>query len=269
MKLIRRTPQNRRLKARPKLYRKSRSFIDWLQIFLGVGAGVTVMVVVIFLLVKGNTFTLEEVEVTGHLEHLNEKEVVALAELPVRKNLFLINFFEVGRNVRRHPWVQNVTIRRRLPNAVQIDVVEQKAVAALHLEKGDYLVNALGDVFVKGTSKDLQGLPMIRGYEESDLLLYPHYTHQRLKETVAFINSYQKNSTLLPIREVQDDAGAGLTVLASDSSVNPPLLTATFFGQGDWNSKLASLEKLFAQAEQAGESYKEVDLHVLGKVFAR
>ncbi|MGE0638703.1 MAG: cell division protein FtsQ/DivIB [Thermoanaerobaculia bacterium] len=77
------------------------------------------------------TFALGAVEFGPH-PHVSDAWVnEALAPL-VGKNLFRLELPDVRARIAEHPWVDRVTVEKRLPNRIVLDVVERSPAALFH-----------------------------------------------------------------------------------------------------------------------------------------
>jgi hypothetical protein len=113
-------------------------------------------------------FTIDQVVIRGDLQVLLESDILRTAGIREGDHLFRISMRGVQERLRRNPWVKEVAVRRKLPNAVWIYVVERKVVARLHHEVF-YLIAEGGNVFPSGTAVYDADLPILTGI--SDLVI--------------------------------------------------------------------------------------------------
>lgn len=111
---------------------------------------------------QSSFFGLERIVVTG-TEQLEAQDVARLAAVPLGTNLWRIDEIQVARNIRAHPMIARVEVRRRLPGTLLLRVSERKAVALLAVDQGFVEVDASG-VALRNV-KEISGviLPVITG----------------------------------------------------------------------------------------------------------
>ena len=85
-----------------------------------------------------------EVEVSG-AEHYKPEQLIETSGIHVGDNLFLFNKFEVIRKLKaEYPYLEDVEIRRRLPDAFVITVTERQPMAYLDAGESRWLVDKHG-----------------------------------------------------------------------------------------------------------------------------
>lgn len=88
---------------------------------------------------------IRRVLVEGEFKHLNPQHVKTAVVAAVDAGFFGVNVGEIRELLLNEPWVRDATIRRVWPDALHVNIVEQKAVARW----GNYgLLNADADLFV-------------------------------------------------------------------------------------------------------------------------
>lgn len=108
-------------------------------------------------------FRVETVEVTG-AERYSKQEVTEAAGVQPGDNLFLLNKFSVDTNIRTQlPYVENIHIRRKLPDTLVIEVEECRQPLALAGEDSVWLVSPRGLLVEQLPSEAAKDLPQIDG----------------------------------------------------------------------------------------------------------
>jgi cell division protein FtsQ len=83
----------------------------------------------------------------------------------VSGNFFTVNVESVRQAFEKLPWVRRVDVRRRWPDALELVIEEQVAVARWRRNEGEYLlVNSHGELFAAASDANL---PMFSGPEGS------------------------------------------------------------------------------------------------------
>lgn len=91
-------------------------------------------------------FRVEQIRVTGNVRY-TAREVEQTSGVVHGDNLFHMNKFEVARIIRRElPYVQEVSIRRSLPDTLVIAVTECRAAACLEGTEQSWLISPGGKV---------------------------------------------------------------------------------------------------------------------------
>lgn len=92
-------------------------------------------------------------------------EVLKLAAIPADATLIRFPADEVRTRVMADPWIAEVTVHRRFPDTVELDVVERKPVALLDATKALWLVDTGGWVLAKQSAAASSTLPSIHQVE--------------------------------------------------------------------------------------------------------
>jgi len=97
-------------------------------------------------------FALREVQVEGHLEHVTQEQLEAVARVAVQGTFFTMDLERARAQFEKLPWVRKVEVRRQWPARLVLDVEEHVAFARW----GDSaLVNKYGEVFEAATDENL------------------------------------------------------------------------------------------------------------------
>lgn len=276
MIFFKKKPANRRVVKRARLYRMSRSVIDWLTLIGKMALVVLVLFGLYEFFVASSYFRLSEVEINGELEHVSRAKVEELAQIPYKKNIFSVNLFGIVKNIRRHPWIQHVQIRRKFPSGLIIHVQEHQPFAILQAQTNEknnfefFLMNQEGILFQRIKKHDME-LPLIRGFELDKLKNYPGYFRPKIKEAFIFLKQFQELSKLdeLEVESVHYDVTNGIMAILKSKNENKAPSMEVFFGKGDFDKKISVWNRFGRQMKEESALYSKIDLHVLGKVFAR
>lgn len=138
---------------RIKIKRKIKRIIKWTSIICLISGGIT------FALVSP-IFNIQEVEVVGN-NIINSDTIVSLSELTKDQNIFKFVNKKVEINVKENPYVENVTIKRVLPNKVQIQVEERERKYNIEFMNGYAYIDNQGHILE--ISENKLDLPVIQG----------------------------------------------------------------------------------------------------------
>jgi cell division protein FtsQ len=90
------------------------------------------------------TFALREVHITGEARHVTRAQIEAIANNELKGTFFTLNLPQVRRAFEKLPWVREVTLRRRWPASLEVNVIEHVPLARW----GNHaLVNTHGEIF--------------------------------------------------------------------------------------------------------------------------
>jgi cell division protein FtsQ len=149
--------------------------------------------------------------------------------------------------LRNHPWVASVQVRRVLPPALEIRIVERRAAALVDLG-GLYLVDAVGEVFKRAAPGDGLDLPVVTGIARDAWVDRRAEVEPLLAAALALVDRWAERGLdrRTPISEIHIDAEYGTTLWAGDEGMEIRL------GQGALPEKLARLEQVLGALESEG-----------------
>ncbi|HEY2728508.1 MAG TPA: FtsQ-type POTRA domain-containing protein [Polyangia bacterium] len=197
-------------------------------------------------------FALREVRADATL-HVSHEEIVALAGAELGDRLLAIDTDVVAARVATHPWVASVRVRRQLPSALAIDVVERRAVASALLGTL-YLVDEAGRPFKRANLDEADGLPVITGVARDQYTLARLATEAAFREALGLLALYRVGDELASARRADGPVPATRPAL-SEVHVDPRSGYSLvlyegggeiLLGRGDWAGKLARLDEILA-----------------------
>lgn len=142
-------------------------------------------------------------EVSGELERLTAAQVRAAVSEQARRGFFAVDVERARAEVEALPWVDRAAVSRHWPDALEIFVTEQRAVARW---KDRALISRSGELFEVAGTGGMQGLTRLDGPDGRQLEVFERW--QRMRTRLA--------ADGLEIRRVELDArGAWRLVLDS------------------------------------------------------
>ncbi len=81
-------------------------------------------------LLKSDLFNLSEIEIVGN-SILKKDEVINEEKLITKKNIFSYNLKDIKKEIQSNPYVDDVKVKRKLPNKIIITVKEKEVIAFL------------------------------------------------------------------------------------------------------------------------------------------
>ncbi len=116
-----------------------------------------------------NHFPIKQVKIEGSLAHTDGKALQKIAQQYVRGNIFQADLNGAQQAFEQLPWIESADVRRRLPDAVEIRLVEHEALAKW---KDGRLVDTKGQLF-KASSEEK--LPIFDGEPGTEKMMAEHY----------------------------------------------------------------------------------------------
>jgi cell division septal protein FtsQ len=190
-------------------------------------------------------FALREIRADSTL-HVDRQDIVSLAGVREGDRLLAVDTDVVAARVAAHPWVATVRVRRQLPSALVIDVVERRAVAAALLGTL-YLIDEAGRPFKRAILDEAEGLPLITGVSRETYTLDRVAAEAAFREALGLLGAYQSQDGLTAARrdsprpllsEIHVDARAGYSLVLLEGGGEVRL------GRGDWAGKLARFDEI-------------------------
>lgn len=115
-------------------------------------------------------FNLQSIDVQGSSK-LSKDYIISRAAIPLGQNIFKINSWHVADVIKNEPYVENVEIKRKLPNRILIRISERSPQAVVQYMGSYVLIDKNGVALETRTSIEDTGLVEIKGIEFDKLLL--------------------------------------------------------------------------------------------------
>jgi cell division protein FtsQ len=183
-------------------------------------------------------FALREVRVVP-TAHVDEESLLALAAVAPGERLLAIDTDAVAARVATHPWVASARVRRELPSALIVDIVERRAAAAVLLG-ALYLVDGAGHPFKRATLEEADGLPVLTGLAREQYTAHRAASEAAFREALDLLEAYRAGDGRPALSEVHIDPRFGFSLVLFDGGGE------IRFGRGDTAAKLARLDRIVA-----------------------
>jgi cell division protein FtsQ len=202
----------------------------------------------------GDFLRVRSIQVKG-LSRATAAEVLSLSPVREGANLLAADVDEMERAIARYPWIARATVRRRLPPAIEVTVVEREPRALVDLG-GLYLVDRLGQVFKRAAPGDGLDLPLITGFSREDYLARPALLEPKLGAVLALIDDYGREGLgpLAFLQELHLDADGGVVLYVGDQG------TEVYLGQGELPKKLTRLHRVLEALRAEGRRAEVIHL---------
>lgn len=214
------------------------------------------MLVLGFGLAQSSLFNIRAIEVNG-LSHLTREEVLEASELQPGEHIYAANLDKAENMIAANFWVQSVTVERKLPSTVVINVEERVPAAAVTTPLGLFVVDSSGVLLLR--QKLLDGLSVLAVSGIDDIP-----DDVRLGEQ---LESSALADALTVIRQMDEQAGAVIAEI--DMSNTQKIIARTTYGvdiylgdKRDFAAKFTLAQQIMAQEADKGrqESLDYVDV---------
>ncbi len=166
-----------------------KNFSFWLLNFLLCSALLWFLIVALFFIYNQVTtssfFSLKKIEIHG-ATHLTRERIITDSGLIPEKNVLLINIADVEQALKKNTMIASVSIKRRLPDAFEIRVIEREP--AFWILRGGilYYADSKGDLIAPLEAGTIKSLPMLEILPGGEMLLAKMNTLMDTLKSTAF-----------------------------------------------------------------------------------
>lgn len=122
-------------------------------------------------ILHSDIFAVKKINVVGNAR-VSIREIKSRLKTLVSPNLsvFDVDIEQLRRNLEECEWIEEVIVKRKLPDRLEIMMKEYEPIAMLKRPDGDYLMDENGDVFKRVTDTERYPYPLVIGTpDENDL----------------------------------------------------------------------------------------------------
>jgi cell division septal protein FtsQ len=207
-------------------------------------------------------FSLKHIEVKG-LSFMDQDGFLETAGIVPGTHIMNVSPRDLSKRISSLDWVRSVDVRRKLPDSLEIRLVERKPVAVL--AAGDlYLLDDLGQPYSRlGTDQVPENLPVVsvEGIENLDPdTLNGVSPDGLLIEAAAIVTEYQALplASAYPVEEINVDPVDGFRIWTSGGQVS------FLMGHGPFGQKWERLDLILRDLASRGAQVKSVSFDVSG-----
>jgi cell division protein FtsQ len=204
-------------------------------------------------------FSVREIQVRGG-DKVNGNEIVAIAGLHQGMSIWKLELARIEKKIAKHPWVRRVLVRREFPSRIIIDVEERTPKAIVAVRKL-YYVDSDGTVFKEVAPGENVKFPLLTGLRAEDVMTPDPSMRRRIQDAMRLADLMAQRSHSLS--EIHFDALDRLVVYTTTYPV------ALHMGWGEWDEKLARMERLLALWKGHEERLASLDMSFRNQVVAR
>jgi cell division protein FtsQ len=153
-------------------------------------------------------------------QHVDDDSLRELLAVEPGTNILACDLEQLSERIAKHPWVARVTITRNLPDTLEIEVTEHRAMA-LVLAGRFYLVNDDGRAFKPVERGERGELPIITGIDREALAAAANKPVPELLEALELVRLYEtKQRPRLGELHVGDDGSVTLYTAESGTALH-------------------------------------------------
>jgi cell division protein FtsQ len=195
-------------------------------------------------------FAVKVVHVQGNI-HRSPEDIARAGGIATERNIFATDLDAAQGRLLADPWIERVSLRRRLPSTIVVDVVEREAHGMVAIGADLYLVTRHGELFKKYEPGDPYDLPVISGIRAEEVAEDRAAAVGLIRRALDVVGDYEHTAAAKahPVQEanLQDDGGIVLVVGKS--------ATALHLGRGPYRQSLEQASRvLFELANRRGQA---------------
>lgn len=222
---------------------------------------ITLIVVTMF----SPLFNIKSIVVTGN-NKITQNEIISLSQVQLEENTYKINKYKVKQRIKENAYIEDVTIKRKLPSELQISIVERQV--AFMIEYGASFVYIDNQGYILEISENKLELPILQGIQTESAQFE---AGKRLEN-----EDLQKMNTVLKIIEIakNNDISNIITRIDIEDEENYKIIfetkekTAYLGDNSNLNTKILTIKAILEKNEGiAGEIFVNMDLNTNYPIF--
>jgi hypothetical protein len=163
-------------------------------------------------LLQQPVFQVHHMHVVGN-RRISTPELLAMAGLSSGMPMASLDMDMAAVSLRKHPWIERVSVRRRWPDTVFVDVREHQAALLVSLG-GVYVANKEGVLFKRFTASDRLHVPLVTGLARDALTEDKMGLSKILQSAVRLAEAWREQGVVLAsLEELHWDKDLGWSVI--------------------------------------------------------
>ena len=118
------------------------------------------IIIAIILILHTGLFNVKSILINGN-EHLSKEEVIALSGIHLNENIYKKSKNDIKDSLFESAYIEDATIKKKLPNTIEIDIIERKINFMIQFSDTYVYLNNQGYMLEQTTEK--MGVPIIVG----------------------------------------------------------------------------------------------------------
>ena len=198
---------------------------------------------VVGIVVYSPIFVLREIHVTGS-RYLSQEEIARISGIYLGEPLFQLETDEVTKRLMKDLRIEEASVRRSLPSALEINLRERLPVATVACEYGYLDIDRRGKVI--NSYRDLKNMPipMISGIQVRDLYIGDDVEDGTVKQILYFLQQLDETS----LNQISEIAITGENYLVAYTTKSVPI-------------RLGALERLDEKAKLTEDFLQDLEVN--------
>jgi cell division protein FtsQ len=191
-------------------------------------------------------FAVTDVQVVG-ADHRPPEAIAAESGIAVGANVFALDLDGARTGILADPWIAEVSLARRLPGTILVQVVERKAAALLAM--GDtFLATSDGEPFKRLEAGDPVDLPLVTGLKTDSFSADRDGAMRTVRRAIDLAAEYDRGllAHKAPLEEVHVEPDGGFTIVVGRGA------TELVLGGPPFRRKLEQAARVVAELEKRG-----------------
>ena len=189
-------------------------------------------------------FAIKAVDVRGS-SHRTPENIARTAGIAPEQNIFTTDLDAAQTRLLDDPWIERVTLRRKLPSMIIVDIVEREPQAVVALGSDLYLSTRQGELFKKLEPGDPYDLPVVTGIDPDELAQDREAAAALLRRALDLVADYEHAGPAKthPVQEAHlEDDGAIVLVVGKNA-------TALHLGRGPYRQSIEQASRVLAELQ--------------------
>jgi len=209
----------------------------WLNRLLVLAGGAVVAAAAIQAILFLRSIPVQYISVIGELEHTRAQEVQDMVQPALAGGFLQADLAQIRAQLEALPWIYRATVRRRWPNALEIDVTEQLPIARWGTSG---FLNHEGEVFQSQAADKGQSLPLLEGPEGSARALMASYL--RMAQLLAPLDLAVNRLALDARGELEAELSGGMQLSLGDDQFPERMQRFVALYRGELASRAAQVQ---------------------------
>ena len=148
---------------------------------------------IIWVLVYVPLFTLREVKLIG-ATYLTKEDIIKVGNIYFGEPLFQLETDDIVRRLMQDLRIEEVKVKRELPNTLEVEIKERKPVATISCDYGYLDLDRQGKVIDSYKNLKAMPIPMITGAIVKDLYIGDDVTDEMVQKILFFLQQMSETS---------------------------------------------------------------------------
>jgi len=193
--------------------------------------------------------------------HRSPEDIARAGGIAPEQNIFATDLEVAEARLLGDPWIERVSLRRKLPATIMVDVVEREAHALVAIGADLYVATRQGELFKKYETGDPYDLPVVSGIRAEEVAEDRAAAVALIRRALDLVADYDHTAPAKshPVQEAHlEDDGAIVLVVGKDA-------TALHLGRGPFRQSLEQASRVLAEIQnrrgQASVVFLDNDAH--------